>query len=65
MNMPGQNVAKSTSQYTKTVNPKRKRKDSDSSSKLSNFYTSPLKSYSKSVAISTISRHGEKNLSRM
>jgi hypothetical protein len=65
MNMPGNNVTKSTSHHTNTGNPKRKRKDSDSSSKLDNFYTSPLKSYSKSVAVSMISRNGEKNLSKM
>jgi hypothetical protein len=62
---PGEHVTKSTSHYSVTGNTKRKRRDSDSSSKLDNFYTSPLKSYSKSMAMSVISRNGEKNLGKM
>ena len=63
MNISKQKVLKSTGHRTNTRNIKRK--NSDSSSKLTQSYTSPLKSYAKSVMSTTSRIGGEKNISKM
>lgn len=63
MNMSRQNELKSTGHRTK-VKKHKKSIGSDDSSKLTRSYTSPLKTYARSV-MSTITIPGEKNLSKV